>query len=183
MKEYEIGNKKLISFNDFNKEGRTREAIKFLKEGKDIALCSDSGTPGISVPGFYLVREAVKYDIEVSPIPGACAFVSALVCSGLPTDKFLFNGFLPQKAGKRRRALQEALQQNITAVFYESPFRIIKTLEALVDLEPSRRIFLGRELTKLHEDSLCGSTEEIFSELKTRKAIKGEFVLIIGTAV
>lgn len=179
LKEYEIENKKLISFNDFNKEGRTKTAIKLLKEGKNIALCSDSGTPGISDPGFYIVREAVKNDIEISSIPGACAFVSALVCSGLPTDKFGFFGFLPKKEKKLIELFVNIKNTgNYTYIFYESPHRILKTLEIMKEIIPDKQVVIARELTKKFEEFVRGSAKEVFDKLHDKK-IKGEIVILI----
>ena len=123
LKEYDIKNK-LISYNDFNKKRRTNQAIELLKQGKDVALVSDAGTPGISDPGFYMIREAINEGIEVSPIPGASAVLSALVCSGLPTDKFGFFGFFPKKESKKKEILfWISKSNNITHIYYESPHR------------------------------------------------------------
>ena len=123
-----IKDKQILSYNDANKTRVTKQAIELLKQGKDIALVSDSGTPGISDPGFYLVREAIKYNIQISPIPGPTAIISALVCSGLPTDKFGFFGFLPKKEKKLREIFEWILKtENLTFIYYESPHRISKT--------------------------------------------------------
>lgn len=175
LNKYEIKNK-LSSFNDFNKEKKTPEVIKSLKEGKKIALVSDAGTPGVSDPGFYLVREAVKEDILVSPIPGACAFVSGLVCSGLPTNKFSFFGFIGKKEGKKKEFFKEIKG---TTVFYESPHRIVKTLKVMNEIIPDKQMVIARELTKKFEEFIRGSVKEVYLKLKDKK-IKGELIVVVN---
>jgi len=180
LREYMIKDKKILSYNDANKTRRTKYAIELLKQGKDIALVSDSGTPGISDPGFYLVREAVKYNIQISPIPGPCAFVSALVCSGLPADKFGFFGFLPKKDGKKRDIFHWISKtDNLTFVYYESPHRIVKTLELMNEIIPEKQIVIARELTKKFEEFIRGSVREVRNKIKDMK-LKGEIVLVIS---
>ena len=178
LKEYEIKNK-LISFNDFNKIWRTKKAIELLKQGKDVALVSDAGTPGISDPGFYLVREAVKENIQVSPVPGANAMLSALVCSGLPTDKFGFFGFFPKKEGKKREILfWISKSNNLTHIYYESPHRILKTLALMNEIIPDKNIVIARELTKKFEEFIRGNVSDVYKKVKDKK-LKGEIVLVI----
>jgi 16S rRNA (cytidine1402-2'-O)-methyltransferase len=179
LNEYMIKGKKVISYNDANKTRRSVEAVKLMQEGKDIALVSDAGTPGISDPGFYLVREAIKYNIDVSPIPGASALLSALVCSGLPTDKFGFFGFLPKKEGKKRDVFDWISKtENLTFIYYESPHRILKTLKLMNEIIPEKQIVIGRELTKKFEEFIRGTVKGVCHKLKDKK-IKGELVLII----
>ena len=175
LNHYKI-KKKMISYNDFNKEKKTPEVIKLLEEGKEIALVSDAGTPGISDPGFYLVRECVNKGVGVSPVPGACAFVSAIVCSGLATDKFSFFGFLPKKEGKKKEFFSKLKG---TAVFYESPHRILKTLKVMSLIIPDRQVVIGRELTKKFEEFIRGSAAEVYLKLKDKK-IKGEIMVMEG---
>lgn len=175
LKEYLIKNK-LLSYNDMNKTRRTKEAIQLLKQGKDLALVSDSGTPGISDPGFYLIREAIKYNIQISPIPGPCALISALVCSGLPTDSFIFYGFIPKKQGQKKRFLEQLPET--TVIFYESPHRIIKTLKLMNEIMPKKQIVIGRELTKRFEEFIRGTVKGVYNKLK-EKQLKGEIVVII----
>jgi len=175
LKRWMIKDKKMLSYNDANKTRRTQEAIKLLREGKDIALVSDSGTPGISDPGFYLIREAIKYNIKISPIPGACALISALVCSGLPTDKFEFYGFIPKKESQKKKFFENLVDK--TVVFYESPYRIVKTLEIMNNVIPDKKIVIARELTKKFEEFIRGTVKGVYRKLKDKK-IKGEVVVV-----
>ncbi len=174
LNKYKIKNK-MISFNDYNKERRVKEIIDDVND-KKVAIVSDCGTPGISDPGFYLVRECVKRDIEVSGIPGANAMVNALVCSGLPTDKFCFLGFLSKKE-KQKRELFENVK--MTTVVYESPHRLIKTLKLMDEVIPSFDVVVCREMTKKFEEFIRGSASEVYSKLKDKK-IKGEIVLVLN---
>lgn len=175
LKRWLIKDKKMLSYNDANKTRRTKEAINLLKQGKDIALVSDSGTPGISDPGFYLIREAVKYNIQISPIPGPTALISALVCSGLPTDKFEFYGFIPKKESQKKKFFKNLGDK--TVVFYESPHRIIKTLKIMNDVIPEKQIVIARELTKKFEEFIRGTVKGVYLKLKDKK-IKGEIVVV-----
>ncbi|MBW2982150.1 16S rRNA (cytidine(1402)-2'-O)-methyltransferase [Candidatus Woesearchaeota archaeon] len=178
LREYMIKDKEIISYNDINKTRVTQKAIELLKQGKDLALVSDSGTPGISDPGFYLVREAVKYNIQISPIPGPTAIISALVCSGLPTDKFGFFGFLPKKEKKLRDVLfWISKTENLTFIYYESPHRIIRTLRLMDEIIPEKNIVIARELTKKFEEFIRGKVKEVYQKVKK---LKGEIVLIIN---
>jgi 16S rRNA (cytidine1402-2'-O)-methyltransferase len=144
---------------------------------------SDAGTPGISDPGFRLVSLAIEHRLPVIPIPGAAAFVSAVVASGLPSESFSFRGFLPPKSAARRRELEQTRNSTQTEIFYEAPHRILAALEdALAVLGPRRRIVVARELTKLHEEFLRGTTAQILEIVKSRGEIKGEMALMIGPA-
>jgi 16S rRNA (cytidine1402-2'-O)-methyltransferase len=176
---YGLGNKKIIVFNEHNEHKELPRIIKLLKEGKTLALTTDSGTPGISDPGFLIVREAVKEGIHVAPVPGACAFVSALVCSGLPSDRFVFHGFVSKKPGQRKDAVEKAKGSEITSVFYESPHRIHKTLDDIAEIMPERQIAVARELTKRHEEFVRGTAKEV-SENFEGQIVKGEMVVIIA---
>lgn len=178
LKRWLIKEKQILSYNDINKTRRTKEAIELLKQGKDIALVSDSGTPGISDPGFYLVREALKYNIQISPIPGPTAMISALVCSGLPTDKFEFYGFIPKKEGQKKRFFEALKEKETTTIFYESPHRIIKTLKLMNDMIPDKNIVIARELTKKFEEFIRGTVKGVYNKLKD-KELKGEIVVVI----
>jgi 16S rRNA (cytidine1402-2'-O)-methyltransferase len=169
----------LTSFNDLNKQNKSRLLVGMMKEGKDVAIVSDAGTPGISDPGFYLVRECVRAGIKIVPVPGASALLAGLTCSGLPTDKFFFYGFLPKKEKKRIDALRMAGEMDGTVVFYESPYRILKTLEAMAKVIPEHEVVIGRELTKLFEEFVRGKPSEILEHFKA-KAVKGEFVVMVG---
>lgn len=164
----------LISFYEPVEEQKIPQVVSWLKEGKNVGLVTNAGTPLVSDPGFKLVRECVKENIQVVPIPGASALLAALVVSGLPTDKFTFLGFLPKKAGKKEKILKEA---KYTVIAYESPFRIIKTLELLQKLMPERQVVICRELTKKFEEVLRAKPEELLEKMRGRK-IKGEIVLL-----
>jgi 16S rRNA (cytidine1402-2'-O)-methyltransferase len=170
----------ITSFNDLNKDYRSKQLVEMMKQGKDIALVSDAGTPGISDPGFYLTRECVRNNIKIVPVPGATAIISALVCSGLPTDRFAFYGFIPKKPGQKESFLKEIAERKETTVFYESPYRILKTLGVMAKILPSHQIVLARELTKLFEEFVRGTPEEVLSHFEG-KAVKGEFVVIVGS--
>ncbi|NOZ63007.1 MAG: 16S rRNA (cytidine(1402)-2'-O)-methyltransferase [Calditrichaeota bacterium] len=165
------------SYFDFNKEKKTPFLIDRLKSGKSIALISDAGTPGISDPAFYLAREAIRRGISVEAIPGAAAFVTALIVSGLPTDRFVFEGFLPQKKGRQTR-LKELAAEKRTIIIYESPHRIHKTLKQLLEFLGDRQICICRELTKQFETVYRGTIEKFVREPDLIKT-KGEFVLVV----
>ena len=165
------------SYYDFNKEKKTPILLDKIKNGVSIAVISDAGTPGISDPAFYLVRAAIKDNIEIEVIPGATAFVPALVISGLPTDRFVFEGFLPSKKGRQKK-LNKLKEEERTIIIYESPKKILKTLTSLYENLGDRKVCLVRELTKKFEEIYRGSINEFCSSNKTIKQ-KGEFVIII----
>jgi len=171
----------LISYYEENESKRIPEAIKLLKQNQDIALVSNSGTPTISDPGFKLVRECIRQKIKVKSIPGASAALAALVCSGLPTDKFLFLGFLPKKPGKRRKLLENInlIYQNIkpTIIFYESPYRLVVSLKEIKRIFGNIEIAICRELTKLYEEVRKEKLETAISYFEKRKP-KGELTLV-----
>jgi 16S rRNA (cytidine1402-2'-O)-methyltransferase len=171
--------KKAYSHHQHNEHQATSEIIKFLKEGKNVALISDAGTPAISDPGFFLVREAIKNDLPVECLPGATAFVPALVNSGLPSDSFVFEGFLPVKKGRQTR-FKKLADEDRTIVLYESPHRLLKTLEEFAQyLGADRQASVSRELTKLYEETVRGTLEEIKSHFENN-ILKGEFVICIA---
>ena len=176
---YGLNAKKIVVFNEHNEHKELPRIIGLLKEGKTIALTTDSGTPGISDPGFLVVREAVKEGIKVSPVPGPCAFVSALVCSGLPCEKFVFCGFISKKPGQKKEMLENAKESLTTTVFYESPHRIEKTLADIAAIMPDRNIVIARELTKRHEEFARGTAAEVFRNFK-EQAVKGEIVVVVA---
>lgn len=165
------------SYFDFNKEKKTPGLINKLEQGDSIALISDAGTPGISDPAFYIVREAIKKNIPVEAIPGAAAFVPALICSGLPTDRFVFEGFLPAKKGRQTR-LKQLAEEKRTIILYESPRKIHKTLIQLLEFLGDRRISIARELTKKFEHIYRGNLTD-FAENENLLTLKGEFVIVI----
>ena len=171
--------KKAYSHHQHNEHKATSEIIRFLKEGKLVALVSDAGTPAISDPGFFLVREVLKEGLEVECLPGATAFVPALVNSGLPTDAFVFEGFLPVKKGRQTR-LKRLAEEDRTIVLYESPHRLLKTLEEFEEyFGADRQASVSRELTKMYEETVRGSIEEIKSHF-TNNILKGEFVICVA---
>jgi 16S rRNA (cytidine1402-2'-O)-methyltransferase len=177
LKHYDL-KKSLTSYHDFNKERKAPLLIERLKANQSVAVCSDAGTPGISDPAYYLVRLAIREKIKVVPIPGASAFLSALVVSGLPTDRFVFEGFLPAKPGKRRKRLEELREEKRTLIFYESPHRFARMMDDLSEILGQRRVVVARELTKKFEEVLRGTPETITRSLGTRK-IKGELVVLV----
>ena len=170
-----------VSYHMHNEVARTDELTAELKLGARIAVVSDAGTPGIADPGGQIAAAAIAAGIDVFPIPGASAAVSALVASGLPTEQFTFHGFLPAKAGQRKTALEELVRGGVTHVFYETPHRILDTL-ADVDsvFGASQHVVVARELTKLHEEFLRGSAAELRSQLAARPSVRGEIVLMLA---
>jgi 16S rRNA (cytidine1402-2'-O)-methyltransferase len=177
LKKYSI-TQKLTSFHKFNEHKSLSKIIEILKEGKSVALVSDAGTPGISDPGFILVRECVRENIDIECIPGPTALIPAIVLSGIPCDRFTFEGFLPPKKGRNKR-LQPLIHENRTMIFYESPYRLRKTLLDLsLIMGSDRPAVIARELTKIHEEILRGTLESLIRETDQR-SLKGEIVLIL----
>jgi 16S rRNA (cytidine1402-2'-O)-methyltransferase len=172
-----------ISYHEHNEMTRAAELVKELQEGASVALVTDAGMPGISDPGFRLISLAIRHHVPVVPIPGASAFLAALVASGLPTDSFRFSGFLPAKRGERRAALEAIKTSPRTQVFYETPHRLVEALSDVVEvLGSARHVVVAREVTKLHEEFLRGRAGEVLETLKTRDGVKGEITLLIGKA-
>jgi 16S rRNA (cytidine1402-2'-O)-methyltransferase len=169
------------SYHEHNEMTRSAELVKQIQEGADVALVTDAGMPGISDPGYRLITLAIRHHIPVVPVPGASAFLAALVASGLPADSFRFCGFLPPKRGERRAALEAVKNSPRTQVFYEAPHRILETLTDVVEiLGESRRVVIAREVTKVHEEFLRGGVGDVLRSLRAREAIKGEITLLIG---
>jgi 16S rRNA (cytidine1402-2'-O)-methyltransferase len=179
LARYGIRNE-LVSCNEYNEEKRTGSLIEKICSGKTVALVSDAGTPCVSDPGYVLVKEAVRAGIRVLPIPGCCAVISGLSVSGLPTDMFVFAGFLPKKKGRRGRILEKLANEEATLIFYESPNRIANLTEELLHLMGARPAALAREMTKLHEEYIRGDLSALLSELETRDRIKGECALFVA---
>ena len=170
--------KRILSHHQHNEHNALKEVIRLLKEGNKIVLVSDAGTPAISDPGFLIVRECIKEDIEVYCLPGPTAFVPALVMSGLPCDKFVFEGFLPQKKGRQSRFLF-LKEEERTIIFYESPFRLVKLLEEVMEhFGSERRCSVSRELTKMFEETRRGTAEELFQHFSAHPP-KGEIVVCV----
>lgn len=177
LKHHNIS-KPLQSYHIFNEHKTVEKLIARLKAGEVMALISDAGTPSISDPGFLLVREVLKADLEVSCLPGATAFVPALVNSGLPSDKFVFEGFLPHKKGRQTR-LQILAEEERTIVLYESPHRLVKCLGQLQEHLGDRQASVSRELSKMFEETVRGTLSELVSYF-TEKGVKGEFVVVVS---
>ncbi|EQB62477.1 MAG: hypothetical protein RBG1_1C00001G0056 [candidate division Zixibacteria bacterium RBG-1] len=177
LKNYSITTP-LTSYHDFNKQKKGPELIQQILSGRSVALVSDAGTPGISDPGYLLIKLAIENQIQIVPIPGPAAFISALVVSGLPTDKFSFEGFLPNKPQKRRRRLEELAQEKRTLIFYESPYRLLKFLEEVRQILGDRRICVARELTKKFEEIKRGAVSEVLGYFQQGK-VKGELIIVV----
>jgi 16S rRNA (cytidine1402-2'-O)-methyltransferase len=173
--------KRTVSYHEHNEMTRAAELIVDVERGASIALVTDAGMPGISDPGFRLITLAIRHHVPVVPVPGATAFLAALVASGLPTDSFRFSGFLPPKRGKRREVLENIMGSPRTQVFYEAPHRLLETMEDIVQvLGLNRQVVIAREVTKLHEEFLRGRAGELLERLRERGEIKGEITLLIG---
>ncbi|HTS06876.1 MAG TPA: 16S rRNA (cytidine(1402)-2'-O)-methyltransferase [Candidatus Eisenbacteria bacterium] len=171
------------SYHEHNEVTKSAELVKEMQEGASVALVTDAGMPGISDPGYRLVTLAIRHHIPVVPVPGASAFLSALVASGLPTDSFHFRGFLPAKRGERRAALETLKNSPRTQVFYEAPHRIVESAEDIVELlGEARPVVIAREVTKLHEEFLRGRAADVLVSLRERVSVKGEITLLIGKA-
>ena len=181
LKHFEIEGKKLMAHHKFNEHGTSNGVVERLKAGQTICLITDAGTPGISDPGFYLVREAVAAGIMVQTLPGATAFTPALVSSGLPCDRFCFEGFLPQKKGRQTR-LEELREEVRTMIFYESPRRLLKTLEQFAEIfGEERQVSVCREISKIHEESVRGTLKEVAEHFRETEP-RGEIVMILQGA-
>lgn len=175
--------KRTISYHEHNEASRAAELVEQLTRGARVAVVSDAGTPGISDPGFRLIAEAIERGIAVVPVPGATAFVTALVASRLPVDSFSFRGFLPVKSGARKDKLKEIQNSSETQIFYEAPHRICQSMEDIAAvLGPNRLVVVARELTKIHEEFLRGTAQQVLQILQQRAEVKGEIVLLIGPA-
>jgi 16S rRNA (cytidine1402-2'-O)-methyltransferase len=179
LKHYDIS-KPMMSHHQFNEHKTVQMIAERIAGGQNIALVSDAGTPGISDPGFLLIRECLRSGLTVECLPGPTALIPALVLSGIPCDQFLFAGFLPHKKGRVQKLISLAESGN-TVVFYESPFRLLKTLEQLIEFFGAERpAAVARELTKIHEEIARGTLQEVFDHFKSR-TIKGEIVIIVGS--
>lgn len=169
----------LTSYYEQNKKLKTAYLISLLQQGKNIALVSDAGTPGISDPGSELVQKAIEVGAEVIPVPGAVAFITALIASGLPAEEFVFYGFLPRKDKELRAAVGKLQMENRTAIFYEAPHRILKTLQVFAEILPEHPMVAARELTKIYEEFVRGKAREVYAHF-LQNPPKGEFCLVLG---
>ena len=178
LRHFDIRNA-MLSYHKFNEHRTVESIVERLLAGQTIAVVSDAGTPGISDPGFLVARQAIRAGVEVITLPGATAFVPALVSSGLPCDRFCFEGFLPQKKGRQTR-LQALAEETRTMIFYESPHRIVKALAQFVEVfGPERLASVCREISKVHEESVRGTLQELLSHF-TETEPRGEFVIVVG---
>ena len=178
LKHFGIKNR-LMSHHKYNEHGTAATVVEWLKAGQTIALVSDAGTPGISDPGFFLAREAAQAGVTIQTLPGATACVPALVSSGLPYDRFCFEGFLPQKKGRNTR-LRELEEETRTMVFYESPYRLLKTLTQFADVfGAERQVSVAREISKIHEEHVRGTLQEAIEHF-TRTTPRGEIVIVLA---
>ena len=177
LERYEI-EKRMVSYHEHNERERAERIVEELKSGKNVALVSDSGTPAISDPGYVLIRRCVEEGIDVVPIPGPSAFLAALSVSGLPVHRFIFEGFLPYKSGRRRNRLRRLAEEEGTIIFYESPHRLSKTLSDMLEILGNRRVVIARELTKVHEEIFRGSIREALERFCGGEC-KGEFTILV----
>lgn len=177
LNHYQI-NTKVTSYYEYNKIKKATYLVEMLKNSQDIALVSDAGMPGISDPGYVLVNLALKNSIKIIPIPGVSALITALVVSGLPTDKFVFEGFIPRKIKERKRYFKSIENEERTIIFYEAPHRLKRALKDMLDVWGERKIVIARELTKMYEEIIRGNLSQVLSEINT-KEIKGEITLVV----
>ncbi len=174
---YQI-NTKVTSYYEYNKFKKASYLVERLKDGQEIALVSDAGMPGISDPGYVLINLALKNNIKIIPVPGVSALITALVVSGLPTDKFVFEGFLPRKTKERKKYFKSIENEERTIIFYETPHRLKKALKDMLDTWGDRKIIIARELTKKYEEIIRGKLSQVLNEINT-KEIKGEITLVV----
>lgn len=179
LERYGIRNP-LRPYHDHNAEGQGARLLDEIASGKSVAIATDAGTPLVSDPGFPLVRDAIARGLKVEALPGASALLPALQLSAMPTDRFSFMGFLPQKQGQRLKVLTDVQAREETMVFYESPHRILETVADMMQIMGNRPLSISREISKLHEETLRGTAAEIYAALEAKPVIKGEFVIVIG---
>ena len=179
LRHFEIS-KRLVSYHEHNEAERAAELVERARKGESIAVVSDAGMPGISDPGYRLVKQAIAAGLDVVPVPGPVAIETALSASGLPTDSFRFGGFLPARRAQRRKALAELAHETATLVFYETPHRILATLGDVGEVLGERPVVVARELTKLHEEFVRGTPWEVLARLKKKRSLRGEITLLIG---
>jgi len=177
LKKYDI-NRPLESYFDHNKEKKTPYLLGLLDKGKSVALVSDSGTPCISDPGFYLVKKVIEKGYKLFTVPGPSSILSALILSGLPTDRFVFEGFLPKKRGKRKARITQLKEEERTIIIFESPFRILSLLKELKEILGERKISVSRELTKVYEETTRGNLSDLINQIECKKP-KGEFIIVL----
>lgn len=181
LKFYGIENKKLISFNDITENKGTEKFIQIVKDNSIVSVISDAGTPLISDPGYKLVRDLLSNNINIFSVPGACAAISALTLSGLPSNEFMFKGFLSPKSGKRENQLSDLKNYDGSVIIYESPYRIIKLLESILKTLGDINISVSRELTKKFEETVRGKVSKVIEIFNEKKDIKGEFIVVLNS--
>ena len=181
LSHHGIPARRMISYHDHNKERVTPGIVDRLRAGEKLALVTDAGTPGVSDPGFYLVRDALAAGVPVTAAPGANALLTALVLSGFPTDAFVFEGFPPRKKGELGRVIDELASQRRTVLYYVSPHQLIKILQSFAERLPERELAIARELTKLHEEVVRGTAAELLDRYAGKK-VRGEIVLVVKGA-
>ena len=177
LNHYKI-DKKIYSYHDHSKDSEVEKLTNLLENGNDVALISDAGTPTVSDPGYRLIRECVRKGVDIVPIPGPSAVTAALSVAGLPSDSFTFVGFLPQKKGRIKK-IEQLSEINNTIILFESPHRLLKTLNQLFEILGNRQVAIGRELTKLYEEIIRGNLKDVIQEF-SKKSVKGEIVIMIG---
>ena len=177
LNHYKI-DKKIYSYHDHSKDSEVEKLTNLLENGNDVALISDAGTPTVSDPGYRLIRDCVKKGVDIVPIPGPSAVTAALSVAGLPSDSFTFVGFLPQKKGRIKK-IEQLSEINNTIILFESPHRLLKTLNQLFEILGNRQVAIGRELTKLYEEIIRGNLKDVTQEF-SKKSVKGEIVIMIG---
>lgn len=182
LDHFRITDKQVLAHGSHNEHHSVNGLIALLQKGQTMAYISDAGMPGISDPGYMLVRAAIQAEVDFDVIPGVTAATTAVTLSGLPCDKFTFHGFLPRKEGGRARYLQEISQQAETHIFYEAPHRVLEMMAALADNFPNRLCAIGRELTKIHQECLRGTVVDVLQKLKAKEQILGEFTIVLAGA-
>jgi 16S rRNA (cytidine1402-2'-O)-methyltransferase len=180
LRQLEIGAERLLSYHDHNEEARSRQLLATLRDGEDVALISDAGTPLVNDPGYRLVASAIAEGVPVVPLPGASATITALIGSGLPNDRFLYAGFLPRKSAARRAVLGELRGVAATLIFFEAPHRIVETLDDMRAVLGDRPVALGRNLTKSGEEFLRGPISAVADRLRAEQTVRGEFTVVVG---
>lgn len=178
LKHYDISTQ-MYSHHKFNEHKAVEHVAEKIKNGESYALISDAGTPSISDPGFLLVKTCVEQGVQIECLPGATAFVPALAVSGLPSDRFCFEGFLPHKKGKNKK-VQSLVEEDRTMIFYESPYRLVKSIELFIEyFGEDRRASVSREISKMHEENVQGTLRELHTHFSS-KTVKGEIVIVVG---
>jgi 16S rRNA (cytidine1402-2'-O)-methyltransferase len=182
LTRFDIKNR-TVSLHKFNEKTKTDMIIEEILSGKNYAYVSQAGAPCISDPGYLIVKKAIEAGIVVYPIPGVTALITAMMAAGLPSEKFIFEGFLHYKKNRKKEQLLKAFDSGYTVIFYESPHRIISTIEMIHELNPDIEICLAREMTKIHEEFIRGSASDVLNRLNKKAKIKGEFTLLINSTL